>query len=61
MSVFNTCKKILNYALTVMKEDGYNETDSKEIFQYSVDVINKSKIPKDIKDFLLKVFESYTK
>ena len=61
MSLTNTCKKILNKYVEVLKEDGYNDSDVKETFSYSVKVINNSKLPEKYKTFLLGIFEKYTK
>lgn len=61
MSITNTCKKILNKFVEVLKEDGYNDSDVKETFDYSIKVINNSKLPEKYKTFLLGIFEKYTK
>ena len=61
MSLTNTCKKILNKFVEVLKEDGYNDRDVKETFDYSIKVINNSKLPEKYKTFLLGIFDKVDK
>lgn len=61
MSITNTCLKILKKCAEILKEDGYTDNDVKETFEYSKNVINKSKIPEKYKTFLLGIFDKVDK
>ena len=61
MSLTNTCKKIIKKYAEILKEDGYTDNDVKETFEYSKNVINKSKIPEKYKTFLLGIFDKAAK
>lgn len=61
MSITNTCLKILKKCAEILKEDGYTDNDIKETFDFSKEVINKSKVSDKYKSFLLGIFDKVVK
>ena len=61
MSITNTCLKILKKCTEILKEDGFTDKDIRETFDYSKEVINKSKVSEEYKSFLLGIFDKAAK
>lgn len=57
MSITSTCLKILKKATEVMRDDGFNDKDVKDTFDYAEKVVNKSVISENLKSVLLDILE----